>query len=365
VVTAVAASSDPGPAPAWVFGEGPAPDFVQAWLCLDYGDDLSRVGPVIQMWHDEAVARLYELVQPAGSARPTLRRSGYLEDAEGTGREIRPRAWADGIVPDYNQLSWLWHDTAPAAAVSELRLYAFRFVDRRHVMLSVTADMENRPGRLTQVLPPLLEFLRTVADVADPAYGEVVVNGESIAPVTMLDSALLRHDAVSAGESRTYLRGYEWVTVCPKELAGRLGGVEGLRASGAFAEVTPLRQGGAVLRATDDPAAYGPDQVSAVFGALAPVLPSGPPRHAVGRDLSRLLLADASEYARPDVPPELGAGIASPNDPQFAPIQEFIVQAATNGWMVETADGGFELSAEGQRRYDEIVEAAKRGGTSM
>lgn len=52
--------------------------------------------------------------------------------------------------------------------------------------------------------------------------------------------------------SRSYLRGYGWLTVCPQELADRLSGAAELRATGAFHEVEELAEGGAWLLATPD-----------------------------------------------------------------------------------------------------------------
>ncbi|MEU8952576.1 hypothetical protein [Streptomyces sp. NPDC048489] len=33
--------------------------------------------------------------------------------------------------------------------------------------------------------------------------------------------------------SRTYRRGYDWLTICPEELGDRLGGLQGLRDGGS------------------------------------------------------------------------------------------------------------------------------------
>nr|MDT0662239.1 hypothetical protein [Micromonospora sp. DSM 115978] len=197
------------------------------------------------------------------------------------------------MTEDLYQLSAHWFDVAPAAVASELDLYVYRFADRRHVKLQVSVGFQDRPGGLPRVVPALIELIKLTGDVADPTYGEIVVNAGVLAPATMLDGALDRGIVESARASRQVLRGYEWVTVCPRELVGRLGGIVALGESGAFSEVVPLRHGGALLRATDDPGAYQDGRVRAVHQVLSPVLPAGEPADVPGQDLSRLVFADA------------------------------------------------------------------------
>lgn len=361
---------------SWGFAGGPEPDHATVRLYLDYGDDLARVGPILRMWYAEADRLLSGLVRPPGAAKPDVYRSGYEKEPGGSGRKVRPRTWDAGITEDYFQLTWAWRDTAAEASVAELKLYVFRFFERRHVMLSASVDLEDRPGRLPVVLPPLLELLRTVADVADPAYGEAVVNGSSLPPATMLDGALYRHAEDSAAQSREFLRGYEWLTICPKELLPRLGGAEGLRGSNAFSSVEELRHGGALLRATDDPAAYGPAEIAAVFSAVAPVLPAGRPRALPGHDLRRVVFANAGEQTRA-ARPDLGPGMPAPDDPRVAAAQAFVAEAVSKGWVSEEAADDvipehlreklaghvkIGLTEEGRRRLEQIME--EQGGTT-
>jgi len=94
---------------------------------------------------------------------------------------------------------------------------------------------------------------------------------------TQLELALNRQTWTSLAEWDRYLRGYSWVTVAPAVLAGRLGGVGALRASGAFCEVGELAGGSVWLQATPRWSDYGQQQVDRVFEVLAPVLPSGMP----------------------------------------------------------------------------------------
>jgi hypothetical protein len=296
------------------------PDFVTCLLYLDCGDDPSRSLALLKHWYDEACGLLMPFVQPAGALEPWLSLSAYEQQPDGRARRRRPNRWVEGLTEGLYQLSAHWADVDAAAVASELELYVFRFAHRRHLKLQVSVGFEGRPGGLAQVLPALVELTRRVGDVANPAYGEIVINAGTVAPATLLDSVLSRPVEESAQTSRGYLRGYEWVTLCPQELVTRLGGVSALRDTGAFAEVVPLTYGGALLRATQAPADYRGDRVRAVFQALAPVLPTGQP-HVLSadlpsQDLSRVVFTDAGHpYGRfdlgPSLPPKGGGGLAA------------------------------------------------------
>ena len=73
---------------------------------------------------------------------------------------------------------------------------------------------------------------------------------------------------------RDVLRGYSWVTVCPGELAQRMGGTAALAASGAFWGIEELPGGGVWLQASEDFADYN-EMMRRVFETKAPVLPPG------------------------------------------------------------------------------------------
>ncbi|MFF9912839.1 hypothetical protein [Streptomyces sp. NPDC013457] len=94
---------------------------------------------------------------------------------------------------------------------------------------------------------------------------------------TALEECLGLFQNETIPELDTTLRGYAWTTVCSPGVAERLGGAEALRASGAFARVTVLADGGLVLQATEDMRAYTPDRIARVFRQLRPVLPPGRP----------------------------------------------------------------------------------------
>jgi hypothetical protein len=97
--------------------------------------------------------------------------------------------------------------------------------------------------------------------------------------------------------SRARLRGYEWVTVCPGQLAERLGDVQGLLASGAFVRVAPLRAGGVLLQASDTIAGYDEQIMRRVFRALVPVLPVGHPCPDPEHPRARVVYENAADYA--------------------------------------------------------------------
>jgi len=123
-------------------------------------------------------------------------------------------------------------------------------------------------------------FLRSMAETTNPSYGEI--SFWSGLPRTALETglALLPRDIVPV--SRQQARGYAWVTILADEIGQRLGGLDGLRGSGAFAEVARLAAGGFWLQATPQWQEFGPAQARRVFDVLAPVLPPGRPRHPVG-----------------------------------------------------------------------------------
>ena len=151
-----------------------------------------------------------------------------------------------------------------------------------------------------------LGALRTFAERVNPGFGQIEYAFDR-AGTTALESAFgpdmpleERNGEYTVAQSRRHLRGYSWLTVVPAELAERLGGVAALRASKAFAEVAPLRAGGVWLLATDDYRDYGPEQVAAVFAALAPVLRPGRPRAKdprIGKAPWRVVAEDAAARA--------------------------------------------------------------------
>jgi hypothetical protein len=127
----------------------------------------------------------------------------------------------------------------------------------------------------------------------DPVYGEVLVNWIPHSPHAALDELLSRKVVTSLEDGRRMLRGYEWVTVCPAQIATTLGGAKALRASGAFVEVTELGTGGLLLRATEDPADWTEEAARRVFEAVRLVLPPGQPQQPEFETITHVVMADA------------------------------------------------------------------------
>lgn len=113
---------------------------------------------------------------------------------------------------------------------------------------------------------------------------------------TALDMALGRSESESVRVSRSVLRGYSWVTVCPGEIVERLGGIANLEASGSFWRIQPLASGAVWMQACEYLDEYGPAAIERVFKTLAPVLPSGVVEPTLGNNWPNLFHADAAQY---------------------------------------------------------------------
>lgn len=125
--------------------------------------------------------------------------------------------------------------------------------------------------------PPELRLLRDFAERFRVVFGHVSRGSHSAE--TELEQALILRPRRTIPEWDQRLRGYSWVTIVPRVLADRVGGPAGLRASGAFADVTEMPHDAVWLQATQTWDEYAGDQsaIERVFEALAPVLPAGKP----------------------------------------------------------------------------------------
>jgi hypothetical protein len=142
-------------------------------------------------------------------------------------------------------------------------------------------------------------FVQAQAAATGAQYGHV--SDDATSHGTALERAVLGVTAEPPDipRVRVLLRGYSWVTIMAAPLAGRLGGVAALTASGAFAEVSALPGGQVFLRATPDLAEYEGPAIRRVFRVLAPVLrPGRPDPEAVAGGRVRLVLdTDAADVA--------------------------------------------------------------------
>ncbi|WP_018684444.1 hypothetical protein [Actinokineospora enzanensis] len=137
-------------------------------------------------------------------------------------------------------------------------------------------------------------FLREFAEKHAPVYAEI---SYAVGHRTGFEHQFLRDYRLSLGQAREVLRGYSWITVVSQEIGDRLGGVEALRASGAFVEVARLRNGVYWLRATETYDGYQMPEVEKVFRVLAPALPRGGPGPLDWTEPPRKIFReDASNY---------------------------------------------------------------------
>jgi uncharacterized protein YndB with AHSA1/START domain len=158
--------------------------------------------------------------------------------------------------------------------------------------------------------------IRAAAGSSGAVFGQVC--DDTFDGRTALDRSLPRGGQIqSILEGRETLRGYSWITICPPELAARLGGAASLRGSGAFWDVAELPTGGVFLQATPDFAGYDDAAMVRVFEVLAPVLPAGLPEPEMMEEYRyRLVWRDAGWYRAAGVafgapmPLGLGAGDA-------------------------------------------------------
>ncbi|WRZ87699.1 hypothetical protein OHB54_00485 [Streptomyces sp. NBC_01007] len=137
-----------------------------------------------------------------------------------------------------------------------------------------------------------MDVLHAALDASNPLFGRIEWN--IFYELPNLDAVLRRRRRTSLREGRQFLRGYAWVTVCPAELAARLGGAAALEDSGAFHRVLPLRAGGVLLQASATMDGYTDQVMERVFEALAPVLPPGEPSPDPARPYMRFVPRDAA-----------------------------------------------------------------------
>jgi hypothetical protein len=262
---------------------------VRGVLYLDAGDLAA-----IQAWHDAAEAVLLPLIQPPGAPPVEREITGFVAAETGGQRPIVADTWAEAMVSGLDQLQTVWEygDSQPHGPVDLAYLKVFRPGSGDFLWLDLMVSLVQPEIRPT-VCDTMVTVLRSASDVADPVYGEILVDRIPYSPSTALDRLLRRLPDNSLETGRRFLRGYEWVTVCPAEIASLLGGAETLRASGAFAEVIELGAGGLLLRATDDPEDWNDEAVRRVFEAVRPALPPGQPRQLQFETITSVVMTDA------------------------------------------------------------------------
>ncbi|AEV84401.1 hypothetical protein ACWT_3378 [Actinoplanes sp. SE50] len=326
--------------PFWIESNQPEPPVVFARLYLDRVAGRDRVEPAWRRWRAIADQSLTPLLgpvppEPYVDADPTpVMPVGRLERIEPTG----------------------------VGVLSALRVTVEWFDGDGQAVLHVSATLGADTSRLNEVVEAAYDVLRDVAVSAEPAYGEVTVGRTGHLHRTALDIALSRSVQESARAARSVLRGYEWATVCPAELAPHV-------AVAAFDRVVPLARGGVLLRATSSYDEWSAGAVQRVFEALAPILPAGMPQRSHYGDLRRVVFADAADVRG-------GKSIIAPASAPPADLTEFIHEAVLQGWITtepvdESAPSavrellppelGVGLTEEGQRRLIELFGLDLRG----
>jgi hypothetical protein len=142
-----------------------------------------------------------------------------------------------------------------------------------------------------------LGALRQAADRLNPSFGQIDYwRDKGKTALERCSTGLARKSQLAIPQTRQRLRGYSWLTIVSQEVADKLGGAAELAATGAFAEVEPLAEGGLWLLATEDFTEYGMTSAEAVFRAVARALPPGPlrKRDNFGEPPTFVVIADPS-----------------------------------------------------------------------
>jgi hypothetical protein len=145
--------------------------------------------------------------------------------------------------------------------------------------------------------------------------------------------------------SRSRLRGYGWLTICPQELGDELGGESYFTASNAFIRVIHLRAGGYWLQATADYSRYDMAAAERVFRTLAPILIPGQPSNDPPFGPSPHLVLEHPRPAELVVPAKPDRGYTKgspPRDPATLPIFT-LVSAGESLNVLGTSEWTWEL----------------------
>jgi hypothetical protein len=292
--------SDPSvPTPAQVEAIWGRERSLRAQLCVSVDEIYARALTLTRRWFEDGFDLLGGAFRDAAStlapadldvnARISGRRPGAVSiqlQTRLSGKEppavpcpYSREAWEDllltlGRVPD-----WAWMECAANDSEGDTDGPYVEFVADRidsagtWWLLSTKGSPDMllaEPGRSA-----LLEFLRGVADRANPAHGEV--SWGNALDQCVYEAATASRPVQTLPKARWALRGYAWVTIMPEEIGVRLGGLEALRGSGAFVEVEHLGVGGFWCRATEAPEQFDQAAAERVFDVVAPVLPPGRP----------------------------------------------------------------------------------------
>ena len=166
--------------------------------------------------------------------------------------------------------SW-WVGWLSAAGPSEASARADAILEDDGQGVGLSAEVSGPDDLVVGTESELVDVLGKYGNAA--SYGSV--GGAVEAGRTALDRALRRPRAVSLSESRQWLRGYDWVTLVPPELAGR---IDRAHAEDELDRVVELPGGALVLVGTDRFSAFDEAALERVFDVVEPVLPRGEPQ---------------------------------------------------------------------------------------
>lgn len=272
-------------------------NFIYAAVYVDWGDDADRRHELALWWYNAARATFAQIVDAVAAGAATETFSGNTKTAHGVAKVTsKIRDWREVVLRADSFAACHWIANSPNLQFTDVRLAVrdVRLADPGHYVFAVRARIGPNVVDATEPALATAQLMRTLAMQADPTYGEVLLNPDlPLEPTTRLDVALRRRPDISARESRSALRGYEWITVCPRPLADRLGGVAGLQQSGIFTHVEPLPGGAAWLQATPSPTSYDASVARRLFSVFRTVLPLGQPQPNPAWDTSLVIMETA------------------------------------------------------------------------
>jgi hypothetical protein len=258
---------------------------------------------MVRRWFERGLEVFPELV---GQSEPGGRAEAYLVDqAPGSGAmsssKYSARAWEARLNGLAARPMGLSIDISPKGDASpEAEQFASLSMNDEFggepgwVWLTVYAGQEGLGEWEAAAGDRWTSFLIDALGSTPVGYADISLD-QNPGQATAFDCAMRRGFIDSLSESEEYLRGYSWVTVVAAGLARRLGGVEALTSTGAFAEVKALPSGDVFLQATPTPQEFDEDALRRVWVALAPVLESGLPRQAPGFEHFEVVLEDAAD----------------------------------------------------------------------
>lgn len=264
---------------------------VGALVNVDNVDDPIRCGAVFRQWLRAATTLLYpEMWERLTGGDPKLA-SGLVV----TARKDGAIEWRGTFSANKWASVWETLDSHPeAVTVNATDEETGDSIDLRvgfwpEIGARLRTNVTSAEGN--DVHSRWMTFLVRALEDVSPVFGAAGERGND-GLYTDLDQALLRDYEDSIMEGRAFLRGYQWITVLPAELAGRVG-MDRLHHAGVE-RVESLRGGGVALQTTESPSGFDSAAMDRLFRLLAPVLPPGQPKPDPFQQLS-VVFEDASE----------------------------------------------------------------------